>query len=460
MSSFLSVLGLLVLCCVQTCNAQMAALNTFLQAVGYPLAKCPTATANEKACRSCLVCGTSPGGGPIDQILEIRLPNLGLNGTLPNMSAFVSLQKLFVNNNNLRGTVNLAGLEDTLEQINLGANDFTGKLPNMSKFSKIEWIFFGNNNWTGSLDAIGDLRALTALQALSLNSNLQLFGTFPRVPTSLTQLAISGTNMSGNTIPSSLASLVRLTSLRLSLTGLVGPVPSLAAMTNLTDLRLDGAGLTGTIMLPASQLSRFSSASCVLTSSSPLERNCFTCPNSTQCVCTQRMCVPTTILPTSNRPTSLSTTAATTTATDVTTDASTSTATSSPTSPSISSPTTTGSTTATETSGRAISGAPATTPSSTGGIGAIVGGSLAALAVCVVLISGLLWWRSKKKTAAPVPVPSKPPQVVEGASTGVYGAIALPISVDGDGDRNTYSSTLLARSNVQSQYEACDSPLN
>jgi len=332
----------------------------------------------------------------------------------------------------------------------------------MVRFSKIESIFFGNNNWTGPLDAIGDLRQLTALQALSLNSNLQLFGAFPRVPTSLTLLTIIGTNMSGNTIPPSLSSLVRLTSLRLSLTGLVGPVPSLAAMTNLTDLRLDGAGLTGTIMLPASQLSRFSATSCVLTSASQLERNCFTCPspNSTRCVCTQRMCLPTTILSTANRPTSLSTTAATTTATDVTTDASTSTATSSPTSPSISPPTTTGSTTATETSGRAISGAPAAAPSSTGGIGAIVGGSLAALAVCVVLISGLLWWRSKKKTAVPVPVPSKPPQVVEGASTGVYGAIALPISVDADGDRNTYSSTLLARSNVQSQYEACDSPLN
>jgi hypothetical protein len=212
--------------------------------------------------------------------LEIRLPNVGLNGTLPNMSAFASLQKLFVNNNNLRGTVNLAGLEDTLEQINLGANDFTGRLPNMVRFSKIEWIFFGNNNWTGPLEAIGDLRQLTALQALSLSltSNLQLFGAFPGVPTSLTLLTISGTNMSGNTIPPSLSSLVRLTSLRLSLTGLVGPVPSLAAMTNLTDLRLDGAGLTGTIILPASQLSRFSSASCILTSSKSTRAQLFHVP--------------------------------------------------------------------------------------------------------------------------------------------------------------------------------------
>jgi hypothetical protein len=384
---------------------------------------------------------------------------MGLTGTLPNMAMFVSLQKLFVNNNGLRGTVNLAGLEDTLEQINLGANSFTGSLPNMSKFSKLESIFFGNNNWTGSPDAIGDLSRLTALQALSLNSNFRLFGAFPRVPNSLTLLTISATNMSGFTIPSSLSSLVRLTSLRLSQTGLVGPVPPLTGMTNLTELRLDGAGLTGTIMLSASQLSRFSAISCVLTSSNPLERNCFTCPiaNSTQCVCTQRTCLSTTILSTSNRLTSLSTTAATTTATDVTTD--TSAATSSSTSPSTPPTTTTGGTAATETSGRAISGATDLAPSLTGGVGGIVGGSLAALAICVVLISGLLWWRSKKRKAVPVPVPTLP-QVVEGASAGVYGSIALPISVDVIGDRNTYSSTFLAQSNVQSQYEACDSPLN
>jgi hypothetical protein len=330
-----------------------------------------------------------------------------------------------------RGTVNLTGLERTLENVNLVYNNFEGPLPNISRFTALKKFFVGANNFNGTLDAAGNLSMLTNLTDLGLNVLPKISqSSFPIVPTSLVRLFLSRVNMTGATIPQTLTNLARLTDLALELSGLAGTVPPLSSL-NLTRLTIHSNNLSGNLSLPTS-LAFATFGNCNLSLASPSDRNCFTCPLSlpSNCNCNTRQCS------TVSAPVTESTAVGTSTASSTNT-----------TSNAVSSSETT--------TGAQVD---ATTPIDTVfSIGAIIGIALAGAAVIVFVIAGLFWWRSKNRAAKVSPPAARP------VAIGNYGPIApqspyvrgaVPIS--DVPDTSNYASTVF----TPNIYEAPDSPLN
>eukprot|EP01124_Arcella_intermedia_P015641 TRINITY_DN22192_c0_g1_i1.p1 TRINITY_DN22192_c0_g1~~TRINITY_DN22192_c0_g1_i1.p1 ORF type:complete len:561 (-),score=90.52 TRINITY_DN22192_c0_g1_i1:20-1657(-) len=187
-------------------------------------------------------------------VTDISLANLGLNGTLP-----VSIGDL-----------------TALTHINLGYNELSGTIPSqIGLLKQLTKLHLENNNFIDKFeDLIQKLIPLPVLQFLDVDTDKLIGGSIPTFIanlSSLKTLRVSWTNVSGTiptqmglltglielfarsnkltgTIPLELASLTSLTYLDLCYNTINGPIPTgLGALPNLQKLDLSFNRLMGTI---------------------------------------------------------------------------------------------------------------------------------------------------------------------------------------------------------------------
>ncbi len=184
------------------------------------------------------------------RVVDLRLTNNGLNGTLPNSLGNLSnLGLLYLGSNNLTGSIpESLGSLSNLTKLSLGYNKITGSIPgSLGNLSNLTQLYLIINNLTGSIpESLGNLSNLTQLY-LSENN---LAGSIPESLgnlSNLTELYLSGNNLTGS-IPESLGNLSNLTHLSLHTNNLTGSIPeSLGNLSNLIYLKLSSNQLTGSI---------------------------------------------------------------------------------------------------------------------------------------------------------------------------------------------------------------------
>ena len=154
----------------------------------------------------------------VGRVTELKLPDTGLSGPIPILSALSNLTELDLSNNQLRGSIPDLSALTNLEWLSLSGNQLSGSIPDLSALSNLTFLFLRDNQLNGR---IPDLSALTNMTYLELSTN-QLNGPIP-----------------------DLSALTSLTNLELSTNQLDGPIPDLSALTNLTDLNLSNNQLSG-----------------------------------------------------------------------------------------------------------------------------------------------------------------------------------------------------------------------
>jgi Leucine-rich repeat (LRR) protein/sugar lactone lactonase YvrE len=113
----------------------------------------------------------------------LYLQNNQLTGSIPDFSGLTNLKYLYLSNNQLTGSIpDFSGLTQLLG-LYLSNNQLTGSIPDFSGLTKLQILYLQNNQLTGS---IPDFSGLTKLQILYLAEN-QLTGSIPDF-SGLTQL--------------------------------------------------------------------------------------------------------------------------------------------------------------------------------------------------------------------------------------------------------------------------------
>jgi Leucine-rich repeat (LRR) protein len=147
---------------------------------------------------------------------ELQLGSLGYHGSIGDISGLRSLQKLYLNDNELEGPMpNFTELKQ-LVFLDIGDNELSGSITSsLGQCTKLEQAWLGNNKFDGPIPAtLGCCRKLTRL---SLAGNGELSGH----------------------LPDSLGQCTALVNLYLHKNSFEGPIPkTFSALTNLTDLRL------------------------------------------------------------------------------------------------------------------------------------------------------------------------------------------------------------------------------
>ena len=177
------------------------------------------------------------------RVITLRLPNNGLSGHIPDLSALTNLDNLSLHGNQLSGSIPDLSALTNLRGLWLSNNRLTGSIPDLSALTNLEVLSLRFNQLNGS---IPDLSALTRLRALDLSHN-QLTRSIPDLSalTSLRVLRLDFNQLSGS-IPD-LSKLQRLTHLELEFNQLSGSIPDLSALTNLKWLHLNNNRLTGSV---------------------------------------------------------------------------------------------------------------------------------------------------------------------------------------------------------------------
>ncbi len=204
--------------------------------------------------------GVNLGGLP-QRVRLLRLPGVGLNGTIPSgLGNLADLRILDLSRNQLGGTIpselgdlsNLVSLYLDRNQLNGTIPSELGGLPNLSR------LWLGDNRLSGPIPP--ELGGLTNLTFLYLWGN-QLSG---RIPTELSGMAnlrylsLDGNKLSGP-IPAELASLANLLKLYLHANQLSGPIPpELGNLSNLSGLALRNNHLSGSIPPELGNLTKLS----------------------------------------------------------------------------------------------------------------------------------------------------------------------------------------------------------
>ncbi|CAO2044872.1 unnamed protein product [Urochloa humidicola] len=120
-------------------------------------------------------------------VTEIKLPGIGLNGSLGyELSNLFSLKTLDLSNNNLHGSIPYQ-LPPNLTYLNLASNNFTGNLPySLSNMASIEYLNLSHNSLSNQMgDLFGNLNSLSELD-VSFNT---LTGDLPNSIGSLSNLS-------------------------------------------------------------------------------------------------------------------------------------------------------------------------------------------------------------------------------------------------------------------------------
>ncbi|KAK0594774.1 hypothetical protein LWI29_000398 [Acer saccharum] len=130
------------------------------------------------------------------RVTELKLPNLGLSGTLGSayaLPSLIALTNLDLSNNNLGGDIPY-NLPPNLERLNFANNRFTGNVPySISQMAPLKYLNITHNQLQGQLsDMFGKLSSLSTLD-LSFNT---LTGDLPESFSSLS--SITSMNLQNN----------------------------------------------------------------------------------------------------------------------------------------------------------------------------------------------------------------------------------------------------------------------
>lgn len=170
----------------------------------------------------------------------LYLNNNQLTGTIPDLSPLASLRVLYLHQNQLSGGLNASSFPMSIEDIYLTANQLTGNIPDFSSHASLRYLLLNNNQFNGTID--GTLFP-GSLQSLNLISN-QLSGPVPaNLNNGLRWLNLNNNQFSGN-LPALPLSLL---SIGLSNNQLVGPIPNYSGLPALMSINLETNQLTGTI---------------------------------------------------------------------------------------------------------------------------------------------------------------------------------------------------------------------
>ena len=179
---------------------------------------------------------------------------LNLNGTIGNKLSKLTITQLWMQNNNLRGSI--SSFPSTIQYFSLENNDFTGKLPALPNFYE---AYLGNNQFSGKIPALpntamyfyvannklsGQIPDLPAyLQYLDLQSN-NLKGGLPVLPSIMVDLILANNQLKGtlDNLPSTLQTL------NLATNSFHGELPALpAGLITLNVYNNDFCGEVGTV---------------------------------------------------------------------------------------------------------------------------------------------------------------------------------------------------------------------
>jgi len=211
--------------------------------------------------------GSIPDLSALTNLTYLNLSSNRLNGQIPDMGALTRLRVVWLSDNQLTGPISHLNTLTNVTYLNLRENQLSGPIPDLSALIYLEQLNLSSNQLTGS---IPDLSALDYLWTLNLSYN-QLTGPIPgtRLPPDLWYLRLRNNRLT-ESIPD-LSTHTNLRILRLDDNRLTGPIPDLSAFTNLTALSLDSNQLTGPIpdLSPLSNLGTLSLSSNELTGAIP-----------------------------------------------------------------------------------------------------------------------------------------------------------------------------------------------
>ncbi|KAK4268992.1 hypothetical protein QN277_022206 [Acacia crassicarpa] len=121
-----------------------------------------------------------------NRVTEIKLPGLGLTGTLGyQLQTLTSVTNLDMSNNNLGGSIPYQ-LPPNVQQLNLANNNFTGEVVySISNMTALTYLNLGHNQLQGALSV--NFEKLSSLSTLDLSFN-SLSGDLPQSFTSLSSI--------------------------------------------------------------------------------------------------------------------------------------------------------------------------------------------------------------------------------------------------------------------------------
>ncbi|XP_028752229.1 protein STRUBBELIG-RECEPTOR FAMILY 7 [Neltuma alba] len=121
-----------------------------------------------------------------NRVTEIKLPGLGLTGTLGyQLQTLTSVINLDMSNNNLGGTIPYQ-LPPNVQRLNLANNNFTGEVAySISDMTSLTYLNLGHNQLQGALSV--NFQKLSSLSTLDLSFN-SLSGDLPQSCTSLSSI--------------------------------------------------------------------------------------------------------------------------------------------------------------------------------------------------------------------------------------------------------------------------------
>ena len=185
--------------------------------------------------------------------------DLGINslsGDIPDLSSLDSLKFLYLDGNNLGGTMKSIGLDsmDRLAWVHLHNNSISGTIPELSggQDLNLNIIKLDNNRLSGTLDNLADSTSARYVEDLRLGNN-NISGTIPDLSglISLDTLDLSGNSISGTMAELSKLAQSQLLLLNLGNNNLSGVLPDLSFLASgrrgLGALYLDGNSLSGTL---------------------------------------------------------------------------------------------------------------------------------------------------------------------------------------------------------------------
>ncbi len=122
-----------------------------------------------------------------------------MSGPVPNLSSSSKLRYLYLDGNNLTGTVSSSSFPGSVVKIDLSRNQLRGPVPDLgSGYSKLAYLHLNDNSFNGSIPS--GLGSKSSLVGLDLSDNL-LTGAIPAMEsTGLAYLFLHNNSLSG-TIP-------------------------------------------------------------------------------------------------------------------------------------------------------------------------------------------------------------------------------------------------------------------
>lgn len=214
-------------------------------------------------------------------VIEIKLPQNGLSGSLPALTGLTALQRFNANDNALTGTIpELSGM-DALAQFRVSGNRLSGPLPQFTGVDSLAWFSAAQNELSGSIPALDGAPSLqtfqvsenrlsgalprfsdTALRFFSAEDN-QLTGVIPEYGPNMQWVAVGNNRLNGSLPPFGAMIVVDVTNNELSgvlpefganLQGLfasknhfTGSIPGFAGLSGLSSLDVSENSLTGSI---------------------------------------------------------------------------------------------------------------------------------------------------------------------------------------------------------------------